>query len=322
MCPAPIGGPGRLDHPPCSEHRGLSRPHFRCSIEGPFTNSGPVPMRIVRLITLFLLPGGGLAASHVEAQLPRPTGPAAVVGRVLDAESRTPLSYVVVDIIDQKRRVETDASGRFRIEDLSPQLVTVRLRQIGYPVVERSLNLFAGRETRVEYVLAKAPPRLADVVVNAKRSPTNLLMAGFEERKRLGIGKMYGDEELARHRERRVPDLLRDAPGVQFVMGRGGEYQLASNRSTMGLGNNRTAGSCFLQVVIDGMVVWSPETGSQRSTSFGPPDLGNLVAVSELIGIEVYSGLAGVPAMYRRQGNSCGVVLFWTRRGDYVPVIR
>lgn len=274
-------------------------------------------IRLVPFITLVAVSLGGVAA---EAQLAR--GPAVVMGRVLDAESRAPLQYVVVDIPDQDRRAETDASGNFRIEGLSPQLVTVRLRQIGYPVVERSLNLFAGREARVEYVLAKAPPRLADIIVTAKRSPMNLLMAGFEDRKRLGVGKFYGEEELARHRERRVQDVLRDASGVQFIRGRAGEYQLASNRTAMGLGNNRINGACFLQVVIDGLIVWSPETGSERSTSFGPPDIANLVAVSELVGIEVYSGLAGVPAMYRRQGNSCGVVLFWTRRGDYVPVLR
>lgn len=248
--------------------------------------------------------------------------PAMVTGRVLDAESRKPLQHVVVDIIDQQRRIETDASGNFKFEDLSPQLVTVRLRQIGYPVVERSLNLFAGRETRVEYVMAKGPPRLADVLVTAERSATNALMAGFEERKRLGVGKFYGEDELARHRERRVVEVLRDAPGVQFVTGRGGEYHLASNRSAMGIGSNRTAGSCFLQVVIDGMVVWTPETNSERVTSFAPPDLAHLVEVSDLVGIEVYSGVAGIPAMYRRQGNTCGVILFWTRRGDYVPVIR
>lgn len=277
-------------------------------------------MRLARAVPTAAVVALALGTAAAEAQLGR--GPAVVMGRVLDAETRNPLPFVAVDIIDQKRRVETDASGYFRIEDLAPQLVTVRLRQIGYPVVERSLNLFAGRESRVEYVLAKAPPRLEEVRVTAKRSATNLLMAGFEERKRLGIGKFYGEEELARHQERRVQDVLRDAPGVQFIIGRGGEYQLASNRSAMGLGNNRTGGACFLQVVVDGLLVWSPETGTNRTTTFGPPDIANLVAVSELVGVEVYSGLAGVPAMYRRQGNSCGVVLFWTRRGDYVPVIR
>lgn len=277
-------------------------------------------MQRVRLLPLLVLSGAAASGSAAEAQLS--SRPAAVVGRVLDAESRQPLEYVVVDIIDQGRRIETDASGNFRFEGLSPQLVTVRLRQIGYPVVERSLNLFAGRESRVEYVLAKGPPRLADVLVTAKRSATNLLMEGFEDRKRLGLGKFYGEDELARHRERRVIEVLRDAPGVQFVMGRSGEYLLASNRSAMGLGNTRTGGACFLQVVVDGMVVWTPETGSDRSTSFPPPDLAYLVAVSDLVGVEVYSGIAGVPALYRRQGNSCGVVLFWTRRGDYVPVIR
>ncbi|MDZ4673274.1 MAG: carboxypeptidase-like regulatory domain-containing protein [Gemmatimonadota bacterium] len=273
-----------------------------------------------RLIPILVLCGAATAGSTAQAQ--RSGRPAAVVGKVLDADSRRPLQYVVVDIIDQERRIETDASGNFRIEGLSPQLVTVRLRQIGYPVVERSLNLFAGRETQVEYVLSKGPPRLADVVVTANRSATNLLMEGFEDRKRLGLGRFYGEDELARHRERRIIEVLRDAPGVQFVAGRGGEHLLASTRNAMGIGSARTAGACFLQVVIDGMVVWTPETSAERVTSFPPPDLGHFVAVSELIGIEVYSGVAGVPVMYRRQGNTCGVILFWTRRGDYVPIIR
>jgi hypothetical protein len=266
-----------------------------------------------------------VAGPRAEAQV-FARGLAAVTGRVLDADTREPLPFVVVDLIDQQRRVETDADGEFRIDDLSPQLVTIRLRQIGYPVVERSLNLFAGRVAQVEYVLRKPPPRLEEVRVTAARAAartaSNLMMAGFEERKRLGIGKYYGKEELARHSQRRVTDVLRDASGVRFVGGSGGEQFLASNRTAVGIGNARDQSACYLQVVIDGMLVWSPETSSQRSNSFDPPDMAHFVTVSDLVGIEVYSGLAGVPAMYRRQGNSCGVILFWTRRGDYVPVIR
>ncbi len=269
----------------------------------------------------------GVAAlpAGLSASAQAPSRPAAVQGRVLDAATRQPLRYVVVDIVDQERRVETDEDGLFRIEGLAPQLVTVRLRSIGYAVTERSLNLFAGRQAAVEYLRSKPPPRLADLRVVARAStrlPANTLMEGFEDRQRLGIGKFYGEDELKRHPQRRVPDLLRDAPGVRFVQGSSGEYLLASTRQPMGVGGGRSDGACFLQVVVDGMVVWSPAPSVPGRVTFGPPDLAHLVPVSDLVGVEVYSGIGGIPALFRSEGNHCGAVLFWTRRGEYVPVLR
>jgi hypothetical protein len=270
------------------------------------------------ILAVVTLPAGQPATAQV------PSRPATVLGRVLDAATRQPLRYVVVDIVDQERRVETDEAGLFRIEGLSPQLVTVRLRSIGYAVTERSLNLFAGREAAVEYLLSRPPPRLADlrVVAQPARLPANTLMEGFEDRQRLGIGKFYGEDELKRHPQRRVPDLLRDAPGVRFVQGSSGEYLLASTRQPMGVGGGRSDGACFLQVVVDGMVVWSPAPSVPGRVTFGPPDLAHLVPLSDLVGVEVYSGISGMPALFRNEGNNCGAVLFWTRRGEYVPVLR
>lgn len=276
------------------------------------------PSRFILMLGGAVLLGAPFAGAQV------PLRPAVVHGRVIDAQSRKPLQYTLVDIVDQGRRVETDADGRFRIEGLQPQLVTVRMRQIGYPVTERALNLFAGRESLVEYALVRPPPTLAEVRVTARgpRVPANVLMGGFEDRMRLGIGTFFDQAQLDRYHNRQVTDLLREASGIRVVEGPRGEMLVASNRMLVGSGAGRGSGACFLQVVVDGMVVWSPESQRGGMAGLGPPDLNYLVPVSDLAGVEVYSGIAGVPAQYRREGNTCGVILFWSRRGDAVPVLR
>ncbi|HUG27314.1 MAG TPA: carboxypeptidase-like regulatory domain-containing protein, partial [Gemmatimonadales bacterium] len=53
-------------------------------------------------------------------------GRSTLSGRVIDANSRAPLPFVVVNITipgEAPRRVESDVEGRFRVENLPPQLI-------------------------------------------------------------------------------------------------------------------------------------------------------------------------------------------------------
>lgn len=47
-----------------------------------------------------------------------------------------------------------------------------------------------------------------------------------------------------------------------------------------------------------------------------PTDLNAIPRPSRLVGIEIYSGPATVPAIYSRPQTTCGVILFWTKIGD------
>jgi hypothetical protein len=261
--------------------------------------------RLALLLTT-LLPGGALVLSAQSA---------GVAGTVLDAGTRLPLAGVVVEVASQGRRAETDSTGTFRMLGLSPQIVVVRLRSVGYQPVERSLNLFAGRIMSVEYLLSPAAVALPDVTVSGRdMSPTALMLEGFEDRRRLGIGKYYTQDDIARHLQRRVPDLLRDAPSVSIRRGPSNEYYAVNSRRTVTsiARGVRSPRPCFLDVYIDGNVAWSADRG-------GPPiDLAHFVPLSDLVGVEVYSGIATVPAEFRRHASNCGAIIFWTRRGGAV----
>lgn len=238
---------------------------------------------------------------------------AAVAGRVLDAASRNPIPNAVIEIPSQGTRTETDSVGRFRLEGLKPQIVVVQVRGLGYQPVQRSLNLFAGRTVSVEYLLAPSVVALPDVTVREDDPRGILQLSGFEDRRRLGLGQFYTEDDISRHLQRRVPDLLRDAQGMRIARGSSNEFFAVNTRQQLtSIIPNRNRSVCFLDIFVDGMVIYSSD-GAARGIL--PPDLNYLVPLSDLLGVEVYTGLASIPAEYRRQGSSCGAILFWTRRG-------
>jgi hypothetical protein len=246
-------------------------------------------------------------------------GASTLSARVVDAASRAPLPFVVVDLTipgEDRRRVESDADGRFRVENLPAQLIRLNLRVIGYEALNRSLNLYAGRVSSVVYEMRQVQVILPDVVVE-ETAPTTVLMEGFAERRQQGFGTYYDIDQLSRMEGRNVADLVREAPGVRIVRSTTNETHAVSTRRVIGGPGRGPARECFMQVVIDGMILWSPGPGGEVTNHSGPPpDIGRLLSTSELAGMEVYAGMSGVPIEYRREGVACGTVLFWTRRGS------
>lgn len=240
-------------------------------------------------------------------------------GRVVDAATRDPLPFVVVDLLvpnEEPRRAESDAEGRFTVSGLPPQLIRVRLRLVGYRTVDRALNLTAGRTSRVTYALDRQEVVLPEVRVE-ETAPTTVLMLEFEERRRIGIGTYFGLEQLERMQNRSVADLVREAPGVRVIRTPTNEQFAVSNRRVIGGPGRGGDRECFMQVVVDGMIVWTPDSGGEVSFRSGPPpDIGRLLATRELAGVEIYNGMVGMPVEYRREGSDCGTVIFWTRRGS------
>lgn len=246
-------------------------------------------------------------------------GSSTLSGRVIDAASRSPLPFVVVNLTipgEAPRRVESDVEGRFRVENLPAQLIRLNLRVIGYEPLNRALNLYAGRVSSVVYEMHHVEVILPDVIVG-ETAPTTVLMEGFAERKQQGFGTYYDIDQLSRMEGRNVADIVREAPGVRVVRTNTNETFAVSTRRLIGGPGRGPTRECFLQVVVDGMIVWSPGPGGEVTTFTGPPpDIGRLLSTSELAGVEIYSGMTGVPLEFRRDGVACGTVVFWTRRGS------
>lgn len=246
-------------------------------------------------------------------------GSSTLSGRVIDANSRTPLPFVVVNLTipgEAPRRVESDVEGRFRVENLPAQLIRLNLRVIGYEPLTRALNLYAGRVSTVVYEMSHVQVILPDVVVE-ETAPTTVLMEGFAERRQQGFGTYFDIDQLSRMGGRNVADLVREAPGVRIVRSTTNETHAVSTRRAIGGPGRGPARECFMQVVVDGMIVWSPGPGGVVDAHSGPPpDIGRLLSTRELAGMEIYAGMSGVPLEFRREGVACGTVIFWTRRGS------
>lgn len=246
-------------------------------------------------------------------------GSSTVQATVIDAASRQPLPSVVVDLTipgEARRRVESDTMGRFRVEHLPAQLIRLHLRVIGYEPLTRSLNLHAGRVSNVVYEMRQVQVILPDVTVE-ETAPTTVFMEGFAERRQQGFGTYFDIDELSRMGGRNVADIVREAPGVRIVRSTSNETHAVSTRRAIGGPGRGSARECFMQVVVDGMILWSPGPGGEVTTHTGPPpDIGRLLSTRELAGMEVYAGMSGVPIEFRRDGVACGTVIFWTRRGS------
>lgn len=239
---------------------------------------------------------------------------ATLTGRVLDSESRQPVAGAVVQVGGPAHKAETDSSGTFRISGLVPGLASVSLIRIGYAPVSRNINLVSQRPTAVEYVMTREGTRLPEVAVTGRPEEVegSAIMAGFEERRRMGGGVFLDAAQLARYQSRRMADVLRGASGVRLLVD-GQSAFVASNRQQVRSIITGPNLPCYLDIIVDGELYWSMTRSQNRESR--APNINAIVSVGDLGGVEIYNSTAAIPPKYRSIGNACGAVMLWTKRG-------
>ena len=120
-------------------------------------------------------------------------------------------------------------------------------------------------------------------------------------RKLHGGGHYIDRDAIERRNPIRTEDLFRTVPGLRLVPSGSFDYSIVSTRGGSGFNSE-----CSPDFYLDGAKITV-----DASIGGGLP-----VNPTELYGIEVYSGPGTAPAQYMGGGNSCGVVLLWTRRGE------
>ncbi len=213
-------------------------------------------------------------------------------GVVADSMGRA-LAEVSIDIVGTTVAARTDSMGRFLIQDLPPRLHVVRARKVGYNPAYLTINLSDTTSSRARIVMRQfAGQNLGLVVVKATRYPVR--MGPFLRRleRRSGWGKlMSADEVYARHPQL-TTDLFQGIPGVQV--------RRDGNQALMVIGR----GGCVMSVFINGF------PAPQLSGS----SIDDNVSTLEIAGIEVYNGIAGVPAdLTMGPANPCGTIAIWTK---------
>lgn len=229
-----------------------------------------------------------------------------VRGRVVDANTRTPLPTTVVALLDDRDsvvvRAIVDDSGRFAL--LAPVRGTYRIsaERIGYASEALGPVRLAGGVTDVQIRLDPVAIPLDALIVATEAQIAALDRVGYYERQRVGTGKFVDRRTIELRNPVRTPDLFRGMPGVRVVATpNSGDAVLLRG----GMSASFTNALCPPAVWLDGIAVQGDATGFDW----------RILPPTDIEAIEVYRSPSEAPAQYGGANSGCGIILVWTRKG-------
>ncbi|WP_291160653.1 carboxypeptidase-like regulatory domain-containing protein [Gemmatimonas sp. UBA7669] len=230
-----------------------------------------------------------------------------LVGVVLDADGRG-LGDVDVIMGQDERRTRSDSLGRFLLRDLPVGRATLRVRRIGYRPLEQRIAVRAGEQDVVVELLRYAQAMDTVRVFDQHAcDPTSL--AGFECRRRAGVGYFRDAGEIRALRATDMADLFDGVPGIRRQFERDGPH-----------------GGEFLPVPVTSRCMvrlWNGQPEMERGASLGKGDVtwkpDRIWRPQDIVALEVYDVYAKVPERYRGAAwpadspQPCVLVIYWTR---------
>jgi hypothetical protein len=218
-------------------------------------------------------------------------GDASVSGRVVN-DKGVPVPNAEVSVHGAKSKTKTQSDGEFLLTNLPSGTRAVLVRRIGYSPVEMAVDLTPQEPARIMVRLAAAAPRLDEVKVEGKMTAA-LKKNGFLDRKKMGMGRFLGPEDLARRQPQYFSSIFQTIPGFRLEQGAYG----SSIKSTRG--NN----GC-VTIWIDGVQWRESQTG----------ELDQSLPVDQVMAVETYSS-SSAPMEFQSAGQTaCAVVVVWTNR--------
>jgi TonB family protein len=199
---------------------------------------------------------------------------------------------------DGAQRALTDDDGHFLLRRVPLGEVRLAVRRLGYAPHQTSTTLLRpDAAVALTITLTQLPQRIAAVEVEGRRQNYSGPMADFYHRldSKARGGTFFTREQIETIRPQRTTDLLRRVPGLN-LMPSGQSQSVIRSRDTR----------CSPLIWID---------GTPATIAYYDPDLINPRTIE---GIEVYPGMASVPAALEGPAgtSSCGAIAIWTRVGD------
>lgn len=103
-----------------------------------------------------------LASGSAQAQ-----APATVNGRVVDAQSNTPIIGAQVRVVNTNLGAVTGDDGRYVIRSVTPGAIDIRVARIGFAEQRRTVNVESGATAVADFALSRVAIQLAEVVSTA-----------------------------------------------------------------------------------------------------------------------------------------------------------
>lgn len=226
-----------------------------------------------------------------------PASAQTIRGVVVDDLTRGPVPGAVIELYLAPQpdtiRTTTNDQGRFTLSVTDAGTYGLRASHPSYlPSEMDSVTIGTGEDLWVELRLGQTAIPLEPLRVQVSRSSH---LAGFDERRRIGLGRYLTRGDIENRKAARISDLLSQTPGVRFQR----------TRSAGMLLTMRSGGAnCLPAIWIDDVEVHQNE----RST------IDDLLRPGVLEAVEIYSSHGAAPRQYVT--GPCGVVLFWTRRSS------
>jgi hypothetical protein len=249
------------------------------------------------------------AAAGADPSRAEPAWRNALLGTVVQEESRQPVSGALVRVVDETgtdaAAVVTDTEGRFRLDH--PQRgaeYTLRVEHVAYVPAEGTVRFDRSDELRIEVALSTRVLDLEPIVVTERRRGA-LADAGFYQRRAAGAGVFVEVDESRRQRTSAVSALLVGERMVRLVpVGSATDVRVAGTERFSAEGFS----DCQPAVYLDGILMRRGGAPSAHDRV-----LDEIVSSSNVAGVELFRQPAEVPIRYGGAGAACGVILLWTR---------
>jgi hypothetical protein len=231
--------------------------------------------------------------------LAAPLAAQTVRGKVVDARTGegVPEAAVLALTTGGRRtgQARTDAGGKFSLPVRTPGEVRLQVDRTGYRQTLTDPMPVAAQETiDVELSVSAAALTIAPLRVTARVEPPKrraLELNGFYERERRGIGTFLRREEIERHGDFTLAQVLSRVPGTAIRYIRVHQYIYFPRNG------------CNPLVFLDG----------SRMVIDRHNDINSFVSTFQVEAIEVFKGPAEVPPQYAAGRSACGVILIWTK---------
>jgi hypothetical protein len=253
-------------------------------------------------------PAGGTATGAAHVRVGRLVG-------VFDLDTGQPIDGARVLDLRTGWSALTTSTGTLSLFFVDTAGTLIRIAKLGYEpqsfFVANAVTDTAG----ITVLLKTTGQSLPAVVTNAKAAPTPMgKLAGFEERRRAGLGHFLTEDILMKNENRRLSEIFGLVGGAKVVQGSTNAAWIASNHgpplhpfqlSEFDRRRGAKQGVCYAAVVLDGVFVFSANPGETLW------DINSLQPGS-IAGIEVYSS-ATTPSQYGGTRTACGLVMIWTK---------
>jgi hypothetical protein len=216
-------------------------------------------------------------------------------GSVLDQQTGAPIAGAALSLANTRLSATTATDGTFQFNHVPVGDYELRVAHVGYATVPSPLRV---RNDDLDATIRLAPSAIPLDPVIVMAFSRRLDHVGFYDRERRGIGTFIGRTQIDAMNAQTSSDLLRRLPGINLVPQ--WPQRNAPRNSLSGRGR------CRFSYIVD---------GARTLPDFEM----DFVSPHAIEGIEIYRGVAEVPAGFRAhvtrggQGPSCGVIAIWTR---------